>query len=104
MNFSEALDYIKMGLRMTRVEWDNCEKFVYLVHGSKFEVNREPLNAMFEMGKAIEYRPHLDLCDHDGSCGMWTPSNEDLLASDWAEVGSLPVDATPRSIPEGRNE
>ena len=40
--------------------------FVYLVHGSEFEVNRAPLNAVFKMGEKIIYRPHIDMKYADG--------------------------------------
>lgn len=85
MNFSAALNNVKAGLKLYRTAWSQG-KFIYLVHGSEFEVNRPPLNAMFSIGTKIKYRPHLDCCQQDGTCGTWTPSDEDLLAEDWANV------------------
>lgn len=87
MNFSEALQLIKQGKKLTRTGWNGRGMFVYLVHGSEFEVNRAPLNAMFEMGAKIKYRPHLDLKAADGTCGVWSISNSDALAEDWKIVG-----------------
>ena len=86
MNFSEALDLIKQGKKLTRVNWNGKGMFAYLVHGSEFEVNRAPLNAMFEMGTKIKYRPHIDLKAADGTCGVWSISNNDALAEDWEVV------------------
>jgi hypothetical protein len=92
MSFSEALLRIKLGHKMTRKSWHGfadknwnakTRKFVYLVKGSEFEVNRPPLNAMYEMGTVIKYRPHIDLADGEGTCGVWSASNEDILAEDW---------------------
>lgn len=83
MNFSQALELIKQGKKLTRTSWSSdCCRFVYLVHGSEFEVNRAPLNAIYEMGTKIKYRPHIDLKAH-GTCGVWTISPDDVLAEDW---------------------
>ena len=86
MNFSEALELIKSGSKLTRTNWNGKGMFVYLVHGSEFEVNRAPLNQIFKMGEKIIYRPHIDMKYADGSCGVWSPSNSDLLADDWEIV------------------
>lgn len=92
MNFSEALELIKQGKKLTRWGWNGNKldeskpMFVYLVHGSEFVVNRPPLNAMYEEGTKISYRPHIDLKAADGTCGVWSISNNDALADDWAVV------------------
>jgi len=83
MNFSEALELIKQGKKLTRTGWNGKNMFVYLVHGSEFEINRAPLNAVFQMGTKIKYRPHIDLKAADGTCGVWSISNNDALAEDW---------------------
>jgi hypothetical protein len=84
MNFSEALIAIKAGCKLARTSW-NTEglAFVYLVHGSKFKVNRAPLNVIFKMDTEVTYRPHLDCKMPDGTCGTWTADDNDLLAEDW---------------------
>lgn len=95
MNFSQALELIKEGKKLARTGWNgfarkdwNAESrmFVYLVHGSEFIVNRPPLNAMYAEGTKITYRPHVDMKAPDGTCGVWTPSNSDILADDWIEI------------------
>lgn len=86
MNFSEALELIKNGAKLTRFGWNGKGMFVYLVHGSKFTINRAPLNTVFEMGAEISYRPHIDLKAIDGTCGVWSPNNSDILADDWQVV------------------
>lgn len=86
MNFSQALELIKKGKKLTRTGWNGANMFVYLVHGSEFEVNRAPLNAIYEMGTKIKYRPHIDLKAADGTCGVWSISNNDALADDWIIV------------------
>lgn len=86
MNFSEALELIKSGNKLARVNWNGKGMFVYLVNGSKFTVNRAPLNVIYPEGTVINYRPHIDLRAADGTCGVWSISNLDALADDWAIV------------------
>jgi len=57
-----------------------------LVDGSKFEVNRAPLNKFFDEGTEVEYRPHLDMRAADGTIGVWLASQSDILAEDWFVV------------------
>lgn len=83
MNFSQALDLIKEGKKLTRANWNGKGMFAYLVEGSKFTVNRAPLNAIYPEGTEITYRPHIDLKAADGTCGVWSISNNDALAEDW---------------------
>lgn len=83
MNFSEALELIKQGKKLTRTNWNGKGMFVYLVPGSEFEVNRAPLNAVYKMGARVTYRAHMDLKAADGTCGVWSISNNDALANDW---------------------
>ena len=85
MDFSQALTAIKEGKKVGRAEWKNA-KGVFLVDGSKFQVNRAPLNKMFAEGTEVTYRPHIDMIGADGSIGTWAPSMVDILADDWQEL------------------
>ena len=81
-DFGVALQHLREGKRVKRSHWKNVD-FIFLVAGSKFSVNRLPLNQFFVEGTEIKYRPHIDMCGIDGSVGVWTASNGDILASDW---------------------
>lgn len=83
MNFSEALDHIKTGFVMKREGWNGKDQFVFLVKGSQFKVNREPLASIFPEGTDITYRPHIDMKYQDGSVGVWMASMGDIMADDW---------------------
>ena len=83
MNFSKALDAVKSGKRIARKGWNGQNMFVFLVPGSDFTVNREPLLSMLGHGAPVTYRPHLDLHAADGTIGTWLASQTDLLADDW---------------------
>lgn len=86
MNFSKALEMLKKGERLERTTWNGKGMFIFLVDGSKFNVNRPPLMGIFPEGTEINYNPHIDICTVDGSIAVWQPSNGDMLSNDWKIV------------------
>jgi hypothetical protein len=91
-SFSWALQQIKDGRRAQRAGWNGKGQFVFLVGGSNFAVNREPLKSILGEGTEVTYRPHIDLHAVDGTIGVWAPSMSDVLAMDWQ---ILPADPDP---------
>jgi hypothetical protein len=84
--FSEALEALLTGSGpWARAAWPDGE-FIFLVPGSTFNVNRPPLLGLYPDGTRIKYRGHLDLVAEDGTVGMWTPTQESLMAEDWFPV------------------
>lgn len=86
MNFSEALDAIKAGGRVARSGWNGKGMFVFLVPGSVFKVNREPLLSILGEGTEVRYHGHIDMRTADGMIVPWLASQTDLLADDWQTV------------------
>lgn len=86
MNFSEALEYIKAGARVSRSGWNGKGMFVFLVPGSTFKVSREPLLRILGEGTEVNYHGHVDLKTADGMIVPWLCSQTDLLAEDWGCV------------------
>lgn len=86
LDFSDALKAAKQGHRIARKGWSGKGMFVFLVSGSVFKVNREPLLSMLGEGTEVTYRPHLDMKAADGTIGVWLASQTDLLAEDWEIV------------------
>lgn len=84
--FSAALIHIKDGGRCARRGWNGQGQFVFLVPGSQFEVNREPLASILGVGTPVTYRPHIDLKATDGTVGVWAPQMSDIMAEDWYVV------------------
>lgn len=93
MNFGEALDMLWAGHKVAREGWNGKDMFVFLVDGSNFTVNREPLATHFGYGYPISYMPHLDMKYADGRVGVWVPSQSDVLADDWGVVGEEEYEA-----------
>lgn len=82
-SFGGAIVALKRGQKVARKGWNGAGMFLYLVPGSTFKVNREPLLSIYEEGTEINYRPHIDLKTADGSVATWSPSGSDALAEDW---------------------
>ena len=86
MDFSKALTAIKAGALVSRSGWNGKGMFVFLVNGSTFTVNREPLLSILGAGSVVNYLPHVDMKTADGTIVPWLVSQSDLLADDWGVV------------------
>jgi hypothetical protein len=83
MNFSEALASLKEGKRVQRSGWNGKGMFVFLVAGSNFKVNREPLLSIMGEGAEVTYCPHIDMKTADNKVVPWFASQTDIMADDW---------------------
>lgn len=88
LSFSVALDMLKNGFRMAREGWNGKDMFVFLVSGSRFEVNRPPLLGIYPEGTVIDYHAHIDMKTAQGYVVPWLASQADLLAEDWIIVAT----------------
>ena len=86
MDFSQALESIKLGSRVAREGWNGKRMFLFLVPGSHFRVNRAPLLGIYPEGTEIDYCPHIDMKTADDRIVPWLASQTDLLADDWVVV------------------
>lgn len=90
LNFGQAIEALKRGERVARAGWNGKGMFAFYVNGSKFNVNRAPLNNIYPEGTEVEYRPHIDLKAADGTVGVWNPNMMDILAEDWEIIPETP--------------
>ena len=86
LTFGLAVEALKKGQKLARAGWNGKGMFVFLVYGSTFSVSRAPLLGIFPEGTEINYRPHIDIKNVDGSISTWVPSIGDVMAEDWAIV------------------
>ena len=86
MTFEEALTALKQGKKVARTGWNGKGMFLYLVPGSVFAVNRQPLMDFYEEGTEVSYRSHIDMKTVDGDHVPWVASQSDLLSADWEVV------------------
>lgn len=85
-SFSDALIHIKRGGRARRRGWNGKGMFVFLVPGSVFKVNREPLLSILGEGTEVDYHGHIDMRTATGQIVPWLASQSDLLDEDWEEA------------------
>lgn len=86
MNFGHALEILKAGGRVARAGWNGKNMFIFLVNGSTFTVNREPLLSILGEGTQVDYHGHVDMKTADGTIVPWLCSQTDMLAEDWGIV------------------
>jgi hypothetical protein len=86
ISFSEALVFLKAGLRVARSGWNGKNMFLILMPGSTFIVNRPSLLGIYPEGTEITYRSHIDIKSANGEVVPWVASQSDLLESDWEIV------------------
>lgn len=91
LTFSQALEVLKDGEKVTRNGWNDKGMFIFLVPGSRFTVNRAPLLGIYPEGTEIEYHAHIDMKTAQGYIVPWLASQADLLASDWEMVHDEPA-------------
>lgn len=89
MTFGEALEALKDKQRVARAGWNGKGMFIFLVPGSRFEVNRAPLLGIYPAGTMIDYHAHIDMKTAQGYVVPWLASQADLLAEDWELVPAL---------------
>ncbi len=90
-DFSYALQQLKLGECIKRASWPD-DMFLYLVLGSTFKVNRQPLMSILPEGKEINYHGHIDLFWGNSQVAVFTPSQQDLLAHDYY-IATPPTEA-----------
>lgn len=83
MNIGEAVKELQNGGLVRRAGWNGKGMFLLLVPGSKFIVNRAPMNQIFKEGTEVEYHAHVDMKTAQGYVVPWLCSQADLLADDW---------------------
>lgn len=86
LTFGEVIEGLKRGRRYRRAGWNSPDQFIFLVPGSVFNVNREPLLSIMGEGTEVEYHAHIDMKTAQGYVVPWLASQADMLAEDWKEV------------------
>lgn len=86
LTFGDVVAGLKEGNRYARKGWNGKGMFIFLVGGSRFHVNREPLLSILGEGTEVDYHAHVDMRTATGQIVPWLCSQSDLLAEDWEEV------------------
>lgn len=89
MNFSDALQLLKLGQKVARFGWNGKGMFIYLVPANKYPANGNKfgtMNGVFP-DDMIPYGPYLAMKTAQDNVVPWLASQTDLLAEDWMVVG-----------------
>jgi hypothetical protein len=86
MTFGQAIEALKRGERVAREGWNGKGMFLFLVNGSTFTVNREPLLSILGEGTEVQYHAHIDMKTAQGYVVPWLASQADMLSEDWVKV------------------
>lgn len=81
-DFPEALTFVLGGTKMHRRCWPKGI-FIFFVTGTEFKVTGPPLIGTYTEGTEIKYNSHIDMVISDGSISPWTPSQIDMVTTDW---------------------
>lgn len=79
MNFSEALEYVKSGNRISRHGWNGKGMFLFYISGTAWT---------YTDGKHDNYPllPFIAMKTADGGVVPWLASQTDILAEDWGGI------------------
>lgn len=86
MDFGDAIRAMKSGKRVAREGWNGKGMFLFIVTGSTFTVNREPLLSIMGEGTQVQYHAHIDMKTAQGYVVPWLASQSDMLSDDWGIV------------------
>lgn len=89
MNFSDALQRIKDGDKLTRTTWNGPGQYVVYQPGypDGIAINANTARATgIPEGTVCRFRPYLMLCTADESFVPWAPTVSDVLAEDWGAI------------------
>ena len=78
MDFGDAIRAMKSGKRVARDGWNGKGMFLFLVNGSTFSVNREPLLSIMGEGTQVQYHAHIDMKTAQGYVVPWLASQADM--------------------------
>lgn len=88
MNFGEALEHLKLGLRVTRNGWNGKGMFIYLVAAGRYppttDAGREIADT--QPDGLVPYLPYIAMRTVTGDVVPWLASQTDILAEDWQSL------------------
>ena len=100
-SFGEAVELMKLGMRVARKNWNGPGQCVAYQKGypEGIPCNKNTAEAWgIKEGTPFKCRPYFQLKCVDGSFQMWVPSISDCLAEDWYIVDQLTAGATRQYI------
>ena len=89
MDFSDALEMLKLGQKVCRFGWNGKGMFIYLVPANKYPASGNTFGTMVGVfpDDMIPYGPYVAMKTAQDNVVPWLCSQTDLLAEDWMVIG-----------------
>ena len=87
-NFSNALNWLKSGRKVSREGWNGKGMFIYLVPANEYPANGNKNGTMKGVfpGDMVPYGAYIAMKTAQNIVTPWVCSQTDLLAEDWETV------------------
>lgn len=82
MTITEMVAELKAG-RKARRAWWNSEEFLYYVPASSYPAMTEVAKSIMDESGNVAYKEYIAIRCKDGEVGFYSPTQSDLLVSDW---------------------
>jgi hypothetical protein len=102
MDIGQAVKELQNGKLVRRAGWNGKGMYLLLVPGSRFKVDRAPMDKIFPEGTMVDYHAHVDMKTAQGYVVPWLCSQTDLLATDWEEADGEPTEAQTEARAQAR--
>lgn len=88
MNFGQALDKLKQGIKIARAGWNGKGMFLYYVPENKYPASRNEHGTMIGVFEddMIPYGAYIAMKTAQNNVVPWLASQTDVLAEDWETV------------------
>jgi hypothetical protein len=89
MNFSQALEFIKHGNKLSREGWNGRGMFLVFQKGypEGIPINANTAEALDQpVGTVCKFQPYIMMYTAQGNFVPWLATQSDLLSDDWALV------------------
>lgn len=85
MNFGNAISVLKSGFPVRRANWSG-NKFLYFVPSESYSAMTDIAKSIADEDGMVLYKAYIAIRCKDGSIGLYTPTQCDVLAEDWEVV------------------
>ena len=82
MNFGQAVEAVKAGMRISRTGWNGKGMYVYFVPAAAYQPTTEIARKEFG-GEPVPYNAYLAIKNVNCTISTWVPSVNDVLSEDW---------------------
>lgn len=84
MNFGQAIEALKSGVKVAREGWNGKGMFLYHVPAQSYPAVTDVAKATF--GEQVPYGAYIAMKTAQNNVVPWLASQTDVLAEDWAVV------------------